>query len=57
MAKRGMLNGEELFYATQNARLVKSAEEYYRNALFGGANTWNIRDAHMVEVLNIRLYK
>lgn len=43
------------FYAEQNARLVKNAEEYYR-AMFRGRNTsWNLRDSHMVETLEALL--
>lgn len=39
------------FTAEQNARLVRNAEQYYR-AMFGGhLNTWNMRDAHMVETV------
>jgi len=56
LKQKGYANGEELFYVTQNSRLVKSAEEYYRNAFFGGASTWNIRDRHMTETVD-RLMK
>ncbi|MBI3050418.1 MAG: erythromycin esterase family protein [Acidobacteria bacterium] len=35
----------------QNARLVRNAEQYYR-AMFGGrAESWNLRDTHMMEAL------
>lgn len=44
---------DELFYATQNARLVKNAEKYYRSMFEGAVNSWNVRDQHMVETLNI----
>jgi len=47
----GYIDGDELFYAQQNARLVKDAEEYYRNSYAGGSTTWNIRDKHMFETL------
>lgn len=40
---------EDLFYATQNAKVVKDAEEYYRSMFT--ENTWNMRDRHMVETL------
>lgn len=51
----GFINGEELFYATENARLVKNAEEYYRLTYVPGTRTWNLRDSHMVEcVLHLR---
>ncbi|GAB4465728.1 MAG: hypothetical protein OHK0029_36590 [Armatimonadaceae bacterium] len=39
------------FYAEQNARLVKNAEEYYRSMFRGRASSWNLRDSHMVETL------
>ncbi len=39
------------FFAEQNARIVTSAEQYYR-AMFGGrVESWNLRDRHMVDTL------
>jgi erythromycin esterase-like protein len=40
------------FYAEQNARLVKNAEEYYRSMFRGRASSWNLRDTHMAETLD-----
>lgn len=37
--------------AAQNARLVASAERYYRVMYQGGAAGWNLRDSHMFETL------
>jgi len=37
--------------AAQNARLVASAERYYRVMYHGGAESWNLRDTHMFETL------
>lgn len=37
--------------AAQNARLVASAERYYRAMYYGGAESWNLRDTHMFETL------
>jgi protein-L-isoaspartate(D-aspartate) O-methyltransferase len=37
--------------AAQNARLVASAEEYYRTMYQGAAASWNLRDTHMFETL------
>jgi protein-L-isoaspartate(D-aspartate) O-methyltransferase len=37
--------------AAQNARLVASAEEYYRTMYHGSAASWNLRDTHMFETL------
>ena len=39
------------FDAAQNARLVASAERYYRIMYRGGAESWNRRDTHMAETL------
>jgi erythromycin esterase-like protein len=47
----GRLPEDALFFAEQNARLVRNAEQYYR-AMFGGrVLSWNLRDRHMVETL------
>jgi erythromycin esterase-like protein len=45
----GLLAEDELFYAEQNARTVKAAEEYYRSMFRGRVSSWNLRDRHMVE--------
>ncbi len=44
-------DGEGLFDAAQNARLVASAERYYRISHYGGPESWNLRDTHMFETL------
>lgn len=44
---------DEYFYATQNARLVKNAEHYYRSLFEGRISSWNIRDQHMAETINV----
>jgi erythromycin esterase-like protein len=41
------LGRDERFFAEQNARLVKNAEEYYRTMFRGGTQSWNLRDRHM----------
>ena len=54
LAKRLELSGKDgdsFFDAAQNARLVASAEEYYRIMYYGGAESWNLRDRHMFETL------
>ena len=43
---------DEFFYAEQNARLVKNAEEYYRSMFRGRISSWNLRDRHMAETLD-----
>jgi erythromycin esterase-like protein len=45
------LERDEAFYAQQNARLVRNAEEYYRGMFRGAVSSWNQRDSHMVETL------
>jgi erythromycin esterase-like protein len=47
----GRSEPDELFYAHQNARLVKNAEQYYRTMFRGRISSWNLRDRHMVETL------
>ena len=42
---------EGLLDAAMNARLVASAERYYRVMYYGGAESWNLRDSHMAETL------
>ena len=44
-------DGEVFFDAAQNARLVASAERYYRVMYYGAAESWNLRDRHMFETL------
>lgn len=39
------------FDAAMNARLVASAEAYYRVMYYGGAESWNLRDSHMANTL------
>jgi len=48
----GLLAEDELFYAEQNARTVKAAEEYYRTMFGGRVSSWNLRDRHMTDTLD-----
>ena len=43
---------DALFDGAQNARLIASAEKYYRIMYYGGAEAWNLRDRHMFETLD-----
>lgn len=43
---------DEYFFAEQNARVVKNAEEYYRTMFEGRVSSWNLRDHHMMDTLN-----
>jgi erythromycin esterase-like protein len=45
-------DAEAFFYAQQNARLVRNAEEYYRTMFLGRVSSWNLRDSHMAETLD-----
>ena len=38
--------------AEMNAQVIANAEEYYRSMVSFSDESWNIRDAHMVETLN-----
>lgn len=52
--KRGELavkNGEDLFDAQLNARLIVNAEQYYRIMYYGSDASWNHRDTHMFDTL------
>ena len=44
-------NGEDLFDAELNARLVADAERYYRIMYYGADESWNLRDRHMFQTL------
>ena len=46
---------DEWLDAAANARLVKNAEAYYRVMYEGAAESWNLRDTHMFETLNLLL--
>jgi erythromycin esterase-like protein len=47
----GRLVDDDLFYAEENARLVRDAEHYYRTMYRGEVSSWNLRDRHMAETL------
>lgn len=46
-----VISEDDHFQAEQNARLVKTAESYYRQMFDSRLNTWNLRDSHMFETL------
>jgi protein-L-isoaspartate(D-aspartate) O-methyltransferase len=48
-------DGEDFLDAAQNARLVASAEQYYRVMYHGAAESWNLRDRHMFATLEALL--
>ncbi|TFV64647.1 UNVERIFIED_ORG: erythromycin esterase family protein [Bacillus sp. AZ43] len=43
---------ESRFSAEQNAAVVVDAERYYRAMVQGSAQSWNVRDVHMVDTLD-----
>jgi protein-L-isoaspartate(D-aspartate) O-methyltransferase len=49
------LGDERLFEAIQNARLIANAEMYYRIMYYGSAESWNLRDRHMFDTLELLL--
>lgn len=44
-------DGEDYFDAAQNARIVRTAERYYRIMYRGSTESWNLRDRHMFDSL------
>lgn len=44
---------DQCYYITQNARLVKNAEKYYRSMFEHKSSSWNIRDTYMFETLDL----
>ena len=52
---RELLESRSPFDAVQNARVVRSAEQYYRAMYRGGSESWNLRDRHMFDTLRALL--
>ncbi|MEO8157907.1 MAG: protein-L-isoaspartate(D-aspartate) O-methyltransferase [Betaproteobacteria bacterium] len=44
-------DGERFLDAVQNAKLIASAEQYYRIMYYGSRASWNLRDSHMFGTL------
>ena len=51
----GSVEDEDFLDAAQNARLIANAEAYYRIMYYGSAASWNLRDRHMFETLELLL--
>ena len=49
--RKSARESEDYFFAEHNARLVANAESYYRAMLGDRAESWNVRDRHMMETL------
>jgi erythromycin esterase-like protein len=54
-SRDGHIALDEYFAAEQNARVVCDAEAYYRAMFRGGAESWNLRDRHMMATLEALL--
>jgi erythromycin esterase-like protein len=48
----GRLAPDDLFFAEQNARVVATAEQYYRVMFRSRTESWNLRDRHMADTLD-----
>ena len=51
LAVDGRAAADEQFFAERNAYVVLNAEQYYRAMFTGHVDTWNLRDAHMINTL------
>ena len=51
-AGRGPTPTESEFDALQNAEVLAGAERYYRRMMRADAESWNVRDCHMVDTLD-----
>lgn len=49
-------DGERFLDAVQNAKLITSAEQYYRIMYYGSRASWNLRDTHMFGTLQNLLH-
>lgn len=47
----GDKTSDEFFSIQQNSRLVKNAENYYRQMYSGDVSSWNLRDIHMTQTI------
>jgi len=52
LRRDGWIAEDELFFAEQNARLVRDAEEYYQQMYRAEVSSWNLRDRHMAGTLD-----
>jgi erythromycin esterase-like protein len=52
LRRDGWVADDEFFFAEQNARLVRDAEEYYQKMYRAEVSSWNLRDRHMAGTLD-----
>ena len=50
-------DGEDYFDASQNARIIRAAEQYYRIMYQGSRESWNLRDRHMFDTLQSLMHR
>ena len=55
LRRDGWVAEDELFFAEQNARVVRNAEEYYQQMYRSDVSSWNLRDRHMAGTLDALL--
>ncbi|PAX07321.1 erythromycin esterase family protein [Sphingomonas lenta] len=55
LLEQGRADDPDFLDAAQNARLVANAEAYYRVMYQGSAESWNLRDTHMADTLDLML--
>jgi len=51
------LREEQLFDARQNAKILSNAEQYYRAMITDSTQSWNVRDLHMRDTLEVLMNK
>jgi erythromycin esterase-like protein len=56
LRRDGWVAEDEQFYAEQNARLVRDAEEYYHEMYRAEVSSWNLRDLHMAGTLDALIH-
>ncbi|MFO7592154.1 MAG: erythromycin esterase family protein [Acidimicrobiia bacterium] len=52
LRRDGWIAEDEYFFAEQNARVVRNAEEYYQQMYRADVSSWNLRDRHMAGTLD-----
>jgi erythromycin esterase-like protein len=52
LRRDGWLAEDDLFFAEQNALVVRDAEEYYQKMYRAEVSSWNLRDRHMAATLD-----
>jgi erythromycin esterase-like protein len=55
LRRDGWVAEDDLFFAEQNALLVRDAEEYYQQMYRAEVSSWNLRDRHMAGTLDALL--